>query len=103
MIHVVATITLRPGRRADFLAEFRRIVPPTLAEDGCLQYEPTVDVAQAVHHAQVAPRADVVTVVERWRDLGALQAHLAAPHMAAYRARVKDLVAGAQLQILEAA
>jgi len=101
MIHVVATITLHPDRRADFLAEFRRMMPATHAEDGCLAYQPLVDAAAGVHHAQVAPRPEVVTIVERWRDLPALRAHLVAPHMAAYRARVKDLVVGAQLQILE--
>jgi quinol monooxygenase YgiN len=100
MIHVVATITVHPGRRADFLGEFRRMMPATLAEDGCIAYAPLVDVPPGVHHAQVPPRPDVVTIVERWRDLDALRAHLVAPHMADYRARVKDLVAGAQLQIL---
>lgn len=100
MIHVVATITIHPGRRADFLAEFTRMVPDTRAEDGCLAYEPLVDAAPGVHHAQVPSRPEVVTIVERWRDLAALRAHLVAPHMAVYRTRVKDLVAGAQLQIL---
>lgn len=103
MISVVATITVRPGQREAFLREFRAIVPQTLAEDGCVQYEPTVDAPAGVHAAQVALRPDVVTVVERWRDLPALRAHLTAPHMAAYRERVKGLVLSAQLQILEPA
>ncbi len=100
MIHVIATITVKPGRRGDFLGEFRRMMPTTLAEDGCLAYAPTVDVAGGVHPAQVPTRPEVVTIVERWRDLDALRAHLAAPHMAAYRARVSDLVVGALLLIL---
>jgi len=32
-----------------------------------------------------------------------LKAHLAAPHMAAYREQVKDLVGGVALQVLEPA
>lgn len=101
MIHVIATLTVKPGKRAAFLAEFHRIVAPTLAEDGCLGYQPTIDVAERIHAKQVEARPEVVTVVEGWRDLQALQAHLAAPHMAAYRERVKDLVVSGALQITE--
>jgi quinol monooxygenase YgiN len=99
MIHVLATITVASGRRAAFLAEFHRVVPAVLAEDGCLAYGPAVDVPSGIP-IQPAPRADVVVVIEQWRDLPALQAHLVAPHMAGYRERVKDLVTGVQLQVL---
>lgn len=102
MIHVLATISIAPGRRADFLAEFHRIVPAVLAEDGCLAYGPAVDVATGIA-AQVPVGPDAVVVVEQWRDLDALRAHLVAPHMAGYRERVKDMVRGAQLQVLQPA
>lgn len=102
MIHVIATISVKSGRRDAFLAEFHRVVPAVLAEDGCLAYGPAVDVASGIP-IQPAPRADVVVVIEQWRDLPALQAHLVAPHMAGYRERVKDLVAGVQLQVLSPA
>ena len=46
----------------------------------------------------------------KWRGLfhqctneDALRAHLGAPHMAEYRARVKDLVVGVRLQVLQPA
>ena len=100
MIHVIATIALQPGRRDDFLAEFRRIVPEVLAEAGCLDYGPAID-ARTDIVAQAAPRDDVVTVVERWEGLDHLKAHLTAPHMQAYRARVKEMVAGTTLVILD--
>jgi quinol monooxygenase YgiN len=102
MIYVVATTTLKPGCRAAFLVEFKRMVPETLAEVGCISYAPVVDVGETIHPKQVAERSDVVTVLETWRDLDCLRAHLAAPHMAAYREKVKDLVAAGQLQILTA-
>ena len=41
--------------------------------------------------------------MEKWSDVDALRAHLDAEHMAAYRERVVDLVAGATLRILEPA
>ncbi len=100
MIHVIATIELVEGKRDAFLVEFRKIVPQVLAENGCLEYGPTVDVASGLP-AQGAVRDNVVTVVEKWENLDALHKHLAAPHMLAYRPRVKDLVVKVTLQILQ--
>jgi quinol monooxygenase YgiN len=102
MIHVIATIEVHAGQREALLAEFRRLVPLVRAEAGCLDYGPTVDLPTDIA-AQVPPRDDVVTVVERWASLEALKAHLVAPHMVAYRPRVKDLVAAVRLQVLQPA
>jgi len=102
MIHVIATIGLRPGRRDAFLAEFHRLVPLVLAEVGCLDYGPTVDVPTGLS-AQGPAREDVVTVVEKWSTLDHLRRHLAAPHMEAYRAKVADFVVGTTLLVLEPA
>lgn len=102
MLHVIATITVAAGRRADFLAEFHRVMPAVLAEDGCIAYGPAVDVATGFP-VQPPLRPEVVVVIEQWRDLDALKAHLAAPHMGAYREKVKDLVKGVQLQVLQPA
>lgn len=102
MIHVLATVDLVPGRREAFLAEFRQVVPLVRAEAGCLEYGPAVDLATGLA-AQGPVRPDTVTVVEKWESLEALRQHLAAPHMAAYRQRVKDLVASVKLQVLQPA
>ena len=102
MIHVVATIELNPGTRAAFLAEFRKLVSLVRAEAGCVEYGPAVDVASGIA-AQPPVRENTVVVIEKWADLPALHAHLAAPHMADYRPRVKDYVRSVQLQVLEPA
>jgi len=102
MIYVLATITLAPGRRTDFLAEFQQNIPHVLAEQGCLEYVPAIDVETTIP-AQSAPRPDVVTVVEKWADISALEAHLIAPHMLVYRAKVKDMVQSVSLQVLKPA
>src|SRR5438093_2973441 len=102
MLHVIATIELVEGKREAFLAEFRQLVPLVRQEAGCLEYGPAVDLAPGIA-AQAPPRANVVVVVEKWASLEALQAHLQAPHMVAYRPRVKDLVVRASLQILQPA
>jgi quinol monooxygenase YgiN len=100
MIHVIATIELVPGKREPFLEAFHENVPNVKAEDGCHEYGPAVDIATDIA-AQLPVRENIVTIMEKWRDVAALKAHLAAPHMAAYRTRVKDMVVGVSLQILQ--
>ena len=102
MIHVIATIELIAGKREAFLAEFHKLVPLVRAEVGCLDYGPTIDLPTGLG-AQVPIREQVVTIVEKWESLDTLRAHLSAAHMAAYRLRVKDFVAGVQLQVLQPA
>lgn len=102
MIYVIATIELAAGRRADFLAAFKANVPHVLAEDGCLEYGPAIDLETTLP-AQDDPRENTVVVVEKWDSIEALEAHLIAPHMLAYRAQVKDMVQKVQLQVLEPA
>jgi quinol monooxygenase YgiN len=102
MIHVVATIELKPGTREAFLEEFRNVVPAVLAEHGAIEYGAAVDLSTKIER-QVPLRDDVVTIIEKWEDVPSLKAHLVAPHMLAYRECIKDYVQGAQLQILQPA
>jgi quinol monooxygenase YgiN len=100
MIYVIATVEVKAGKREAFLAEFHKNVPNVHAEKGCIEYGPTVDATTDIK-AQIPRRESVVTIVEKWESLQALHAHLAAPHMAVYRERVKDIVVGVTLQILD--
>jgi quinol monooxygenase YgiN len=102
MIHVIATINLNPGTRAAFLEVFRWLTPLVRTEEGCIEYQAAIDLPTPIA-VQVPPRADVVTVVEKWASVAALQAHSAAPHMTEYRAKVKDYVKGVELLVLEPA
>jgi quinol monooxygenase YgiN len=99
VIDVIASIRLKPGRRNEFLAILSANVPDVLAEDGCVDYYPAVDVDSGV--AVQEKDADGVTVVEKWRDVPALQAHLKAPHMLAYRAKVADMVEKVSLKVVQ--
>lgn len=101
MIHVIATITLNSsGVRPAFIAEFTRNTPLVRAEEGCIEYQATIDLPTGLG-MQDPPRDDVVVVVEKWASLEALAAHSKAPHMADYRVRVKDYVKNVRLQILQ--
>ena len=99
MLHCIATIELQPGKRSAFLAEFAKLVPLVLAEAGCIEYGSAIDTPTPIA-VQIPLRPDTVTVVEKWESLQHPRDHLAAPHMAAYRETVKDLVKGLSLQIL---
>jgi quinol monooxygenase YgiN len=99
MIHVLATVAVRPGQRDSFLREFHRVVPAVRAEAGCIEYGPAVDVASGIA-VQGPVRPDVVVIIEKWASLDALKTHLQAPHMHEYRGRVRDLVENVTLQIL---
>ena len=102
MIHVVATIEVAEGKRDQFLEEFHKLVPLVREEDGCLEYGPTIDFETNIE-AQGGVRPNVVTVVEKWESIEALEAHLIAPHMIDYRGRVKEVVLSARLQVLQPA
>jgi len=100
MIHVIATIELVEGKRDAFLDEFRRIIKIVRDEDGCIEYGPAIDVATDVSEP---PRENIVTIIEKWSDVPALEAHLKAPHVARYREKVRDLIVGVKIQVLKPA
>lgn len=99
MIHLLAHVELHPGTREKWLSAFHAVMPHVHAEDGCLAYEPCIDVDSGLA-AQAPIGPDRVVIIERWRDLAALQAHIQAPHMAPYRAAVKPYVKSMTLQVL---
>lgn len=99
MIHVLASISIKRGKREDFLAIFNANVPNVLGEDGCIEYRPAVDVDTGLE-PQVLDE-NMVTVIEKWESVDHLKAHLSAPHMLEYRKNVASLVAGVSLKVLE--
>ena len=102
MVHVLAVITAKPGRRDEILAAFRANVPAVRAEDGCIEYGATID-TEGVGELQTRFGADSFVVVEKWESLDALKAHVAAPHMAAYGAKTKDMIASRIIHVLSPA
>ena len=102
MIHVVAIITAKPGRRAAVLDAFRANVPAVRAEEGCIEYGPAID-AEGAGDLQTPVGADTFVVIEKWDSLEALRAHGASAHMAAYAAAVKDMLAARTIHVLSGA
>ena len=99
MIHVLAILTAKPGLRGKVLEAFNANVPNVLAEDGCIEYGAAVD----IENATPAFGPDTLVVIEKWRDLAALKAHAASPHMKAYSASTKEWMAERAVHVLNPA
>ncbi|HUC12437.1 MAG TPA: putative quinol monooxygenase [Stellaceae bacterium] len=100
MIHVVAVITARPGMRAQILEAFHANMPAVHAEKGCIEYGPAID-AEGVGSIQTRFGPDTFVVIEKWESLEALRAHGASPHMAAYAAKTRDMIASRVIHVLQ--
>jgi len=98
MIHVLAYITAKPGQREALLREFRTLLPAVRAEQGCIEYGPAIDADMGGFQTRIG--ADGFVVVEKWESLETLKAHAAAPHMAAYGAKTKDMIASRVIHVL---
>lgn len=101
MIHVLASLHIKEGHLAEFIAIFKANIPYVLKERGCVEYVPTVDVPTGLPPQDM--NQNVVTIVEKWESLDDLLAHIKAPHMLAYGEKVKDLVERKSLKILKEA
>jgi len=97
MIHVLAIITAKPGKRGALLELFNANVPAVHAEDGCIEYGAVIDVPDT----KPAFGGDVFVVVEKWASLDALKAHAASQHMADYGKRAKDLIADRAVHVMQ--
>ena len=100
MISVIATIKTKPGRLQEFITEFQQLVPEVLEEDGCIEYFPATDLDSGIE-AQAPVRSDCMTVIEKWESPSALAAHLAAPHMGAFRERTVTLIEDLTIHVVE--
>ena len=101
MIHVIAKITTKPGMRATVLEAFQDNMPAVHAEQGCIEYEPVIDASDAAaFQTEIGP--DSFIVVEKWQTMDNLQAHAKSPHMAAYGAKVGDMIDDRAVYVLTA-
>jgi len=98
-VHVLAMITAKPGLRDAVLELFHANVPAVHAEEGCIEYGAAVDV-DVLGRFQAMLGPDSFVVIEKWASADALKAHGASPHMAAYAAKTRDLLAARAIHVL---
>ncbi len=101
MVHVLASISVKPSEFNAFIPIFKANVPHVLAEKGCVEYTP------AVHLDSILPAHEeaetTFTVIEKWESLDDLYAHFEAPHMKSFKEDTQDMVEGVSIQILQSA
>jgi quinol monooxygenase YgiN len=86
---VVATMTPNPGQMDALVDVLSELVPAVHEEDGCELY--------ALHRGP-----DRLVFVEKWRDEEALRAHSSGPNTKALGDKLSGLVAGGDIQVLDA-
>ena len=101
MIHVIATIRIKKGKKDKFLEHLRANIPNVIKEKGCIEYTPAYDIDVKIDNQ--AFDNNQITIIEKWKSIYSLQDHLQAPHMISFRKQVKDLVEGTVLKILSSA
>ncbi len=90
---IVARIKAKPGRENALAAELAKLVAPTLAEAGCLQYD--------LHRDREDPGNFLF--FENWATKPEWEAHMASPQLTAYMAVADDLVETFELYQMEKA
>ena len=101
MVHVIASIKVKAGKRKELLDLFKTNLPKVREEKGCIRYLPAVDIATGLPPQSLDE--NMVTIIETWESVEALKNHLAAPHMAAFFEKEKPLVDGSTIKILQEA
>ena len=91
MIYVVATLTVKPETRAEFIAAATACIEETRKEPGNIAYD---------MHESVTDPAKMV-FVEQWENAEALVPHRAADHMKAFsRVAANCLTAPPKIEII---
>ena len=79
---ILAQITAATGKEALVRAALEKLVAPTRAEQGCIQYDLHVD----------NENVGIFVFYETWETRDLWQAHMNAPHLAKYMASTDGMV-----------
>ena len=83
VIYVVATLTIKPETRAEFIEGAKACITETVKEAGCIAYD--------LHESVTDPTK--VVFVERWENAEALGPHGKSEHMKAFGRIAKNCLA----------
>ena len=84
MIVIAGQIPIRADKREEAVAAALEMAAATQQEAGCISYD---------FHASLAD-PNLILVFEEWETAEALQAHFETPHMAVFRQKLPNIVAG---------
>ena len=89
-ITVVAKLTVKAGAVAAVKSELLKMIAPTRAEEGCIEYR--------LHQDNDDPA--VFTFYENWQNMTSLQQHMNSAHFNSYVAAVGDRLAEKAVNIM---
>lgn len=90
---VIARIKAKPGKEQDLKAALELLIPPTLEEEGCLNYD--------LHEGKDDPQLFVF--YENWANKELHARHMRSPHLEDFKAKMDDLLAEPlQVDLVEA-
>jgi quinol monooxygenase YgiN len=98
MINVIASLKIKPNNLDSFQEQLASIVDTVRAENGCIEYLPTIDVKTGIDTQILNP--DTVTIIEKWESLEALHAHRAVSHMLVFKKNTKDMLLNMSIKVL---
>jgi quinol monooxygenase YgiN len=101
VISVIASVRVKGDRLSQFIEILKANVPKVRRESGCIEYFPAIDIDSGLPVQKLDK--NVVTIIEKWKSLEALKAHLKTSHMLAYREKVKDMVEELSIKVLREA
>ena len=84
LLTVIARMTAKPGKEGDLRSALEALVPITVQEDGCVNYD--------LHVAQDDPAS--FFFYENWESDEKLDAHLGAQHLVDFASKLEDLLEG---------
>lgn len=99
MIHVIAIITAKSGKRDELLTAFSQVIPLVHAEKGCIEYQPVTDADDSGSQSKIGP--DSYMVIEKWDSMDDLRAHAASSHMTDHAKRTGHLVEDKKVYVLD--
>lgn len=90
MIYVIATVIVRPEKRADFLENARTVIAATHKEPGCLTYDLTSSITEP----------NEFIFVERWESRDALAVHFETPHLKEWKRVSAEFVERVTVEVI---
>jgi quinol monooxygenase YgiN len=90
MIYVLATLIVKPEKRADFLENARDVIAATRREHGCVRYDLTSSITEP----------NEFIFVEQWESREALAAHFETPHLQHWRKLCAEYLSDRRLEII---
>jgi quinol monooxygenase YgiN len=71
MIHVLASIKVKPGKRDILLEHLKSNIPNVIKEKGCIEYNSTIDVDYQMDNQTFDE--NMVTIIEKWENFDTLK------------------------------